>query len=189
MRIQPRLLDHPFYRAWSGGEVDQDTLAAYHRSYADLIQRVPSYWQRVVNAFQPEHPLGLSIIEEERYHILLWETWGRSFRQPISFPDLGPVIHALDRMTPSELLGALQSFEMQQPEVAATKKEGLLRHYGFLTDDLRYFDEHQREELHIAYGRSLADRFADPAEFDSGFASGSELIYHSLDEFTSGVVL
>lgn len=98
------------------------------------------------------------------------------------------MIHALDRMTPSELLGALQSFEMQQPEVAATKKEGLLRHYGFLTDDLRYFDEHQREELHIAYGRSLADRFADPAEFDSGFASGSELIYHSLDEFTSGVV-
>lgn len=94
-----------------------------------------------------------------------------------------PVIDACDRLSPSRLLGVLQSFEMQQPEVAATKKAGLLHHYGFLTEDLRYFDEHQREEVHIAYGRSLAEHRADAGEFEEGLKTGAELFYHSLDGF------
>ena len=185
MNIRPRLLDHPFYRAWSAGEVTTDTLAAYHRSYADLVQRVPTYWKKVVNAFQPEDPLGLSIVEEEREHILLWESWGHSLKPPQEYPSLQTLFDTCDRMSPSRLLGVLQAFEMQQPEVAATKKAGLLRHYGFLTEDLRYFDEHQREEIHIAYGRSLADRWAEPAEFEEGFTTGAELFYHSLDGFSA----
>jgi pyrroloquinoline-quinone synthase len=185
MTIRPRLLDHPFYRAWSAGEVPADTLAAYHRSYADLVQRIPTYWKKVVNAFRPEDPLGLAIVEEERNHILLWESWGKSLQPPQDYPSLLPMIQACDGMTPSRLLGVLQAFEMQQPEVSATKKEGLLRHYGFLTEDLRYFDEHQREEVHIAYGRSMADRDAIPEEFERGFAEGAEMIYHTLDGFAA----
>ena len=88
-------------------------------------------------------------------------------------------------MNPSRLLGALQAYEVQQPDVAATKKEGLIRHYGFSASDLTYFDEHQKEEAHIAYGCRLAERFADTREVDEGFAEGAELVYRSLDCFTS----
>jgi pyrroloquinoline quinone (PQQ) biosynthesis protein C len=92
-------------------------------------------------------------------------------------------IAAFDAMPASRLLGAIHAFELQQPEVAATKKEGLLRHYGFRPDRLTYFDEHLNEEKHIAYGLGLAERYVDPAEFSEGVRSGAALVYDSLDEF------
>jgi pyrroloquinoline-quinone synthase len=183
MNIQPRLLDHPFYRAWTRGDVPRETLAAYHRSYADFIQRIPSYWQTVVNAFQPDLPLGATIVQEERDHIVLWESWGRNLAYPDLFPSLKNVILAFDGMTPSRLLGALQALETQQPEVTLAKREGLLRHYGFRREDLMYFDAHQLEEKHIEFGHWLAARFADPAEYNKGLTQGAELVYRTLDGF------
>jgi pyrroloquinoline-quinone synthase len=177
------MLDHPFYRAWMAGEVTPATLAAYHRSYHDLIRRVPEYWQRVIHAFRPEFPGEHPVVSEERRHIRLWEQWGERMAPPADFPRLNNLTDALDSMTPSQLLGALQSFESQQPEVARTKKEGLIRHYGFSEGELAYFDEHQNEEGHIRFGRELAGRHADREEFKEGFTRGSELLYASLDSF------
>ena len=167
MQVQPRLLDHPFYVAWMKGEVSQKTLAAYHRSYAEFIQRIPSYWQTVVKAFQPHLTHTSSVVQEELHHIDLWEKWGKRFTPPDDFPRMQSVLDLLDGMTPSQLLGAIHAFEVQQPEVARTKKEGLLRHYGFRHEELRYFDEHENEECHLAYGRWLAGCFANPAEFNA----------------------
>jgi pyrroloquinoline-quinone synthase len=186
MSVQPRLLDHPFYQEWSRGEVSTETLAVYHRSYAEFIQRIPSYWQTVVNAFQPELPYGSTIVQEERDHIVLWETWGRRFPRPDDVPSLREILLAFETMTPSQLLGAIQAFEMQQPEVAATKIDGLVRYYGFAREDLKYFDVHLFEERHVRYGRDLAERYANRREFEEGFARGAELVYRSLDAFVSG---
>ena len=185
MSVQPRLLDHAFYRGWMKGEIPVEMLAAYHRSYHEFISRVPGYWQRVVDAFQPDFPGEHPVVREERHHILLWEEWGRRLTPPPEFPRLSTLLDSLDAMTPSALLGALQAFEVQQPEVARTKKEGLMAHYGFGAPELTYFDEHQKEEEHIACGRSLAARFADRKEFDEGFARGAELVYASLDNFVA----
>jgi hypothetical protein len=167
------------------GEIPVEVLAAYHRSYREFIGRVPGYWQRVVDAFQPGLPEEHPVVREERHHVLLWEEWGRRLTPPPVIPRLSPLLDSLDAMTPSELLGALQAFEVQQPEVARTKKEGLMTHYGFTSGDLAYFDEHQKEETHIAYGHSLAARYADRKEFDAGFARGAELVYASLDNFVT----
>jgi pyrroloquinoline-quinone synthase len=183
MKVTPRLLDHPFYRAWERGVVTREELAVYHRSYADLIQNIPTYWQRVVNSLRPEHPTGVTIVQEERDHILLWEAWGREFPFPDAFPRLTEPLEILDAMTPSELLGALHAFEIQQPEVAEVKKETLVRNYGFREQVLTYFDQHMREEPHIAFGSWLAYRFADEEEFEDGFARGSALFFKSLDAF------
>jgi hypothetical protein len=167
------------------GEIPVERLAAYHSSYHEFISRVPLYWQRVVEAFEPGFPGEHHVVREERHHILLWEEWGRRLKPPTVVPRLKSLLDSLDAMTPSELLGALQAFEVQQPEVARTKKEGLMAHYGFRSEDLAYFDEHQKEEGHIAYGRSLAARYADSKEFDEGFARGAELVYRSLDSFVA----
>lgn len=183
MSAHPRLLDHPFYQAWNRGEISTETLSAYHQSYAELIRRLPSYWQRVVDAFQQDLPRGASIVGEEIQHIPLWELWGRHLSPPHSSPCLDELIDALDRMTPSELLGAIQAFETQQPEVARTKKEGLRRFYGFREEDLVYFDEHLDEKNHIAYGSWLGENFADRKGYQEGFAQGAKLIYRSLDKF------
>src|SRR5271169_2228035 len=100
------------------GEVTPATLSAYHRSYNEFIGRVPGYWQRVVDAFQPEFPGEHPVVSEERNHVLLWERWGRTLPPSGDFPRLNPLLDSLEAMTPSQLLGALQAFEVQQPEVA-----------------------------------------------------------------------
>ena len=86
-------------------------------------------------------------------------------------------------MNPSELLGAIHSFEIQQPEVAKTKKEGLLKHYNIDESKTKYFDEHMNEEEHIAYGKMLSQKFADKSDFEKGFKRGSEIFYYALDRF------
>lgn len=183
MDVQPRLLDHAFYKAWMAGEVSLPSLASYHRSYGEFIGRIPGYWQRVVEAFQPEFPGEHPVVRDERRHILLWEQWGSGLAPASGFPHLTPLTDELDAMTPSRLLGALQAFEVQQPEVARTKKDGLKRHYGFADGDLAYFDEHEKEEAHIAFGQRLASHCADPKEYEEGFARGAALVYSSLDNF------
>ncbi len=183
MKDTPRLLDHPFYRAWERGEVSREQLAVYHRSYADLIQNIPLYWQRIVSSLRPDDQAGTRIVEEEREHILLWEAWGKDFSSPAEFPRLEEALHIFERLTPSELLGALQAFETQMPEVARAKKRTLMRHYGFPARSLIYFDLHMQEEPHIAYGSWLAYRFANKQEFDEGFQKGAEMFYRSLHLF------
>jgi len=183
MTVRPRLLDHPFYTAWTRGEISQPTLAAYHRAYGEFIRQIPSFWETVVNALHPNDPLGASVIQDETDHILLWEEWGDTLTPPETVPTLTGLTAELQRMSPSGLLGALQAFETQQPEVARTKREGLLAHYGFERATLRYFDEHEREEDHIRYGGRLAAASADPEEFQNGLHRGAEIFYRSLDVF------
>ncbi len=183
MSVHPRLLDHPFYQAWNRGEISTETLSAYHQSYGEFIKRFPSFWQRVVDTFQEDLPRGASIVGEESEHIPLWEQWGSHLSPPHSFPRMTELVDVFDHMTPSQLLGAIQAFEIQQPEVARTKKDGLRRFYGLREIDLAYFDEHLDESEHIAYGSWLGENFADRKEFNEGFEQGAELIYRSLDRF------
>ncbi len=183
MKDMPRMIDHPLLRAWEKGDVPREDLAVYHRSYADLIQNIPRYWRRVVTTFRPDDSNGARIVQEERDHILLWEAWGRDFSYPDAFPSLQGLLTTFEDMTPSELLGGLQAFETQMPELSRSKKRALTRQYGFAETGLVYFDQHMREEPHIAYGSWLAYRFASKQEFDSGFEAGAEAIYRSLDPF------
>jgi pyrroloquinoline quinone (PQQ) biosynthesis protein C len=80
-------------------------------------------------------------------------------------------------------LGAIHSFEVQQPEVAQTKMEGLIKYYGFDNSELRYFREHLSEHEHVDYGISLLNEKAEKKEFEIGFRLGSEKFYHALDLF------
>jgi len=183
MEIRQRLLDHPFYRAWTMGEITRGQLGAYHQSYAEFIKQVPVYWERIVRGFRLDSPEAQEVVAEELSHIGLWEEWGRNLQQSATAPGMEDVCREFDSFTPSQLLGALHAFEIQQPEVARTKKDGLLRFYGFREEELKYFDEHENEAKHITFGTRLADTHADRREFEEGFARGAEVVYRSLDRF------
>lgn len=189
MTVRPRLLDHPFYTAWTRGEIPLPTLGAYHQSYGEFIRTIPSFWEKVVNALHPSDPHGLSVIIDETDHIRLWQQWGTNLPRPTTVPTLSGLIADLQQMSPSQLLGALQAFELQQPEVARTKREGLLAHYGFAPAALRYFDEHEKEDDHIRYGRQLAESHANREEFRQGLEKGAELFYRALDVFVDQATL
>ena len=100
MEVFPRLLDHPFYKAWAAGQVSMNSLAGYHRSYSQFIQRFPFYWQHVLDALEPHLESPAPVVQEERSHALLWEQWGQRLRPPNEIPDMRPVLDALDAMTP-----------------------------------------------------------------------------------------
>lgn len=183
MNLKYRLLDHPFYQDWSCGKVTTEQLSKYAVSYLDFIKEIPVYWQRIVLGLNAMNDEAFEVIVDEHSHISLWEEFASKLPPASAYPVMTDVLYAFASMSPSELLGAIHAFEIQQPEVANTKRAGLLEHYGFNSEEVKYFDEHLLEEEHIKFGSDLKNNSANSDEFNSGFEKGAELIYHSLDLF------
>lgn len=183
MELKYRLLNHPFYKSWANGEISMKQLSKYAASYAEFINNIPGYWAKVIMEFLPDSDKGQSIINEEIHHIKLWEEWTSKLEDCYDFPRMSDVIDSLEQMNPSELLGAIHAFEVQQPEISITKKHSLMQFYGFSHEDLNYFDDHMDEHIHISFGRMLYEKYADKADFLNGFYKGSELIYKGLDMY------
>lgn len=182
MKLNKKLLDHPFYQSWTKGEITNEQLADYTYSYYELIQEIPGLWSKAISGLNAVSDESKKLVDEETAHISMWNDF--RVKQSIgSYPSMKDVIDELSVMNPSELLGAIHSFEIQQPEVAKTKKEGLLKFYGFNESDAKYFDEHMNEAEHIAFGKMLSEKYADKDDFEKGFAKGSELFYNALDRF------
>ncbi|MCX7737698.1 MAG: hypothetical protein N2319_13435 [Candidatus Kapabacteria bacterium] len=183
MDLKYKLLDHPFYQSWSEGKVSIPKLSEYGQSYVELITFMPDLWRSIITDLNIKNETSERIIEDETRHISLWTKWIEKLPKAENSPSLKYIIDEISLLSPSARLGALQSFEMQQPEVAKTKKEGLIKHYGFDPADLEYFDEHLNEIHHINFGLNLANTVCDKKEFEFGLNKGSELFYHSLDVF------
>ncbi len=183
--LQLELLNHPFYQAWSRGDISTTMLSRYAESYLDFVSELPKLWNKVFTAFDLQAE-GQSIIDEEIEHIALWNVWKDKLEKTENTTSLQQTIMTLHAMTPSELAGAIHAFEVQQPDVAESKKAGLIEHYGYTDAETVYFDEHMgaEEEKHIAFGKVLKSR-ANKAEFEAGFEKWAELYYKTLDQFTT----
>jgi pyrroloquinoline-quinone synthase len=142
------LLKHPFYTAWSNGDLPLDTLRRYAGQYYHFEANFPRY---VAGAYarltRPEDRRVLleNLTDEEGRsptHPELWVDFARavgarwSARRP---PPPRPAALGLCRTyealtlgrgTPAEALGALYAYERQFPAVAAEKSRGLRAHYG-----------------------------------------------------------
>ena len=145
-------------------------------------QRFPSYWRTVIDALSLD-AAGDAVVRDEQDHSRLWRLWGSALPPTGDAPGMEKTIAAFDAMPLSCLLGAIHAFELQQPEVAATKKDGLLRHYGFRPDQLHTSTNTSTKRSTSPTASRLAERFVDPKEFSEGVRSGAALVYESLDEF------
>ena len=183
MELKYKLLEHPFYQAWLDGEITPRQLSKYHKSYKKLVEQIPLYWYRVTVGLDAYSLQSSKVISEEISHISLWDKWSDKLPEENDYPQMKVLLDSFEKMKPSELLGALHSFEIQQPGVALTKKNSLIEHYNFVENELTYFDEHLNEAEHIKYGKELAENFANPSDFKRGFDSGSKLLYDALDVF------
>lgn len=183
--LQLELLDHPFYQAWSRGEISTTMLSKYAESYLDFVQELPKLWSKVFTAFDLQTE-GQSIIDEEIAHVALWNVWKQKLAKTHNETSLQAMIKVFHGMTPSELAWAIHAFEVQQPLVAESKKAGLMEHYGYSDAETIYFDEHMwvEEEKHIAFWKVIKAR-ANQAEFKSGFDTWAEMYYKTLDQFST----
>jgi pyrroloquinoline-quinone synthase len=182
MKLKFKLLDHPFYQKWTKGEITEHQLADYAHSYYDFVSMMPVYWTRVIEGLGVKNEKSTDVIREEEKHVILWKDFMDKYKCVI-FTGMDDLNEAFRSMNPSELLGAIHAFEIQQPEVAKSKIEGLKKYYGFKEGETEYFDEHLDESEHINLGEKIANECSNKGDFESGFKRGSELVYFALDRF------
>jgi pyrroloquinoline quinone (PQQ) biosynthesis protein C len=171
VRDRWNVLRHPFYRDWECGRLAPDDLAYYAGEYRHAVVALA---QLAKQTSTPEHAA------EEAMHVTLWDAFahavgGNTQRKPrIETQACADAWtqHA-DRL---EGLAALYAIESSQPEIARTKLDGLVHHYGFdrASAATAYFsvhserdDEHaelSRRELAAGVDRDDADRIVAAAE-------------------------
>jgi pyrroloquinoline-quinone synthase len=189
------LLKHPFYTAWSKGEVPMPTLRAYAGQYYHFESNFPRYvaatYARLDDARDRRVLLENLTDEEGRAptHPELWVDFARSIgarwatrRPPPPRPATVGLCRTYEQLTlgrgsPAQALGALYAYERQFPAVAAEKSRGLRAHYGVGSAEAHeFFRVHTEADVaHSAAERSLlAKQLRREAPGDGGAQAAVE---------------
>ena len=174
--LAPRdLLTHPFYRAWSAGELRAEDLARYAEQYRFQVTALPELLRRARSLIcdaDTEAELSRNLDDEEGRsgvaHALLWEAFGAAVgaaAEASPLPETRAAAESLAALVGEDevtALAALWAYEVQTARVADTKETGL-KCYGVDSPAaLRFFRLHGDLDVHHARGllesieRSLA---------------------------------
>ena len=111
------LNEHPFYAEWRAGTLPVERLAEYADEWAPFIGVVDAGWDRIG---YPEYAA------EEREHDELWQAFRAALgaRSQMHRPQSKTLLAVGEQAFASvpEALGALYSFEVQQPRTATSKE-------------------------------------------------------------------
>jgi pyrroloquinoline-quinone synthase len=162
------LLQHPFYQAWSQGELTRDELREYASEYWHHVSAFPTYLS-ALHARLADAPLRRTVLEnladEEglpagRPHSDLWMDFATGMGansadvrdrklQPETASLIAHFRGAMQASTASSL-ASLYTYESRVPAIAHTKAEGLKQYYGADKGTARYFTLHQTADVHHA---------------------------------------
>jgi len=160
------LLCHPFYQAWSAGELTREDLREYAMDYYQHVHAFPSYLaafalrlndgelRRAVLGNMRDEQGG----ESEEAHSALWldfaEGMGasRAAFGHESVAEVKQLTHhfasVAEEGTPEEALAAFYAYESQVPRVAKEKERGLRARYGADEKTTRYFALHATADVY-----------------------------------------
>jgi pyrroloquinoline-quinone synthase len=184
-RVAPyNLLQHPFYQAWSKGELTREDLREYAAEYWHHVSAFPTYLS-ALHSRLPDGEMRREVLrnlaEEEgvdsataRPHSDLWmdfaagmgasrdEVTGRAV-QPEMAALIATFRELMQEEKASSAMAALYAYESKVPAIAATKAEGLAAHYGAGGNAggavARYFTLHQTADVaHASVWRELIDK-------------------------------
>jgi len=166
------LLCHPFYKAWSAGELTRDDLRGYAEDYYSHVEAFPGYLaqlalrleegelRRAVLANMADEKGGEdSFVEPERSHSELWLDFVEGVggtRMPKRRPVAGvrKLISWFQRVagegTPEEALAAFYAYESQVPRLAQEKDRVLGELYGADEKTRAYFTLHATADVYHA---------------------------------------
>jgi len=168
------LLDHPFYQAWTRGELSLNALQDYAAQYYQHVDAFPRYLS-ALHSHTPDMETRRHILEnlndEEAgspNHPELWLQFAQGLgvnrsdvRATSPLPETSALINSfLDiclNGTVAEGLAALYAYESQIPAVSRSKIDGLVKHYGISDEETyRYFIVHEITDIeHSAIERVL----------------------------------
>jgi len=165
------LLCHPFYKAWSAGELTRDDLREYARQYYHHVDAFPCYLAEFALRLD-EGDLRCAVLanmcdekgiadgsgKDSVPHSELWldfaEGMGaaRDMRGHKPLPEIGGLMthfhHVASEGTPEEALAAFYVYESQVPRVAQEKERGLRKMYGADDKTCGYFALHATADVY-----------------------------------------
>jgi pyrroloquinoline-quinone synthase len=193
-RAATNVLEHPFYRRWSAGELEARELDIYAGEYRHAVSAL-AHASALAGEAAPASLRGEleRHAAEEAAHVELWERFAGAVRAaaqdgPAAGCDAAaspggerlaetlPGTHECVRAWTAgedllEHLAVLYAIEAGQPEVSQTKLDGLAAHYGFVEEGpaTEYFSLHAvRDVEHAREARelieALIEHVPDPAE-------------------------
>jgi pyrroloquinoline-quinone synthase len=164
------LLCHPFYKAWSAGELTREDLRHYAQDYYHHVEAFPSYLAAFVVRLD-ESELRRAVLvnlcdekgvegAEDRECVPHAELWldfaegmgsGRDLRWHGPVPEVRQLIQHFHRVategTPEEALAAFYAYESQVPRIAQEKERGLRERYGADDKTCGYFSLHATADV------------------------------------------
>jgi pyrroloquinoline-quinone synthase len=199
------LLKHPFYLAWTRGELSKEALTDYARQYYHHVAAFPTYLSAVhanCDDQATRKQLLNNLIDEEAgspNHPELWLNFAEGFgvSQPDAqnaeqWPETKNLINTFRSVcrdgSTAEGLGALYAYESQIPAICESKIDGLKKHYGFADPKhYEYFTVHlEADREHSAAERKMIETHVNEQNFESITASVNRVL-DALWEMLSGV--
>lgn len=204
------LLCHPFYKAWSAGELTREDLREYACDYYHHVEAFPTYLAELAIRLE-EGELRQAILanmcdekgvedetgSESKPHADIWldfaEGMGshRNLRSHTPVREIRELIHLFHRLaseaTPEEALAAFYAYESQVPRVAMEKARGLKELYGADSKTTEYFTLHSTADIFHSrvWHQQLAKRLeANPAAAEKALEAGetaARAIWKALD--------
>jgi len=157
------VLEHPFYKRWSCGELTRDELAYYAGEYRHAVVALADTAKKTGNE---EHA------RDEADHVWLWDEFVAVFGARTAGEPSAETAKCVTAWTAPEnrreALAVMYAIEAGQPAVSQAKLDGLAEHYGVATDEpgAAYFALHsERDHEHAAESRRELER-GDDADLD-----------------------
>ncbi len=121
-----RLLDHPFYRRWSRGEVSVEELRAYAAQYRHFEAALPMHLQSVAETATDAalRAQALRNLDDEAGHLSLFDAFAAGLGEPRADAPSPAMSRLLDvyaaarARSAADGFAALLAYEAQSPEVA-----------------------------------------------------------------------
>jgi pyrroloquinoline-quinone synthase len=202
---EKHLLKHPFYLAWTRGELSKEALTDYAKQYYHHVAAFPTYLSAVHAKcdYQPTRKQILSnLIDEEASspnHPKLWLKFSEGLgvsdadvRKSEKWPETKNLIDTFRSVcsngATAEGLAALYAYESQIPAICKSKIDGLKKYYGFNNpENYQYFSVHvEADREHSAAERKMLNAYVKAQNFESVKASVNRVL-DALWEMLSGV--
>jgi pyrroloquinoline-quinone synthase len=199
------LLTHPFYLAWTRGELSIEALRDYATQYYHHVAAFPTYLSAVHARCEDQatrKQLLSNLIDEEAgspNHPELWLRFAKGLglsRESIQETKQTPeTVHLIEtfrtvcaRGETAEGLAALYAYESQIPAVSESKIDGLKKHYEFNDPkDYEYFSVHvEADREHAGAERAMLSTYVS-AENASAVTRAVERVLDALWKMLSGV--
>ena len=199
------LLSHPFYQAWSCGELSREDPREYSTAYYQQVAAFPTFLSALHSRLadgELRRAVLRNLADEEidgRAHSDLWLDFAEAMGAD-AVEVRRPADSTMQRLTASfreiassgslvAALAAFYAYESQVPRVAASKVDGLVQWYGAQKNDkaCRYFTLHTAADVQHSrvwaeeLGKLVGNDEALRAEAVASASRAAQALWEALD--------